>query len=261
LTVATFDADRERARSAVVMELGLTTEARGDGLVGAATITPEMWVPGTEVVRTSVLAVWADSVTGMLAGLTMQPRITVTLDLDLHVRRQPVGTGEVALTAGVVKAGRTVVVTEVALTLDGEATPFATGNASFMASPNPDHVMEGGFPLSLLRRAALLPEPLADRAGARRVDAGVAVVPHRPGNLNATDSIQGGFVALAAEEAALSAAPAGTVATSLVLRYLRPFRSDAVARAELDGSVASVALETEGKPGATATLLLTPAAG
>jgi acyl-coenzyme A thioesterase PaaI-like protein len=175
-----------------------------------------------------------------------------------------VGTGDIGLEARVVKAGRNVIVTRVALTFRDEAAPFAVGHGSFMASPNPDHVMEGGFPLEQLSATrALLPEPLAERAGARRLEPGVAEVPWRPGNLNATESIQGGLVALAVEEAALSAAPAGTVVTSMTLRYLRPFRSrSALARAEVHGDVASVEVEAdEGKPGAVATLRLGPAAG
>ena len=194
----------------------------------------------------------------------MQPRITVTLDLDLHLRWQPVGLGDVRLEAAVVKAGRNVIVTRVALTFDDDATPFVVGHGSFMASPNPDHVMEGGFPLALTGwRAGSLPEPLADRAGARRLEPGVAEVPWRMGNLNGTESIQGGLVALALEEAALSAVDPGMVVTSLTLRYLRPFRSgSALARADVVDDVASVEVETgEGKPGAAATLRLAPAAG
>jgi acyl-coenzyme A thioesterase PaaI-like protein len=259
-----FDPELAMAQSSVIRELGLRTEAVGDVLRGDARVTPEMWVPGTQVIRTSVLAVWADSVTGLLAGFSMQPRITVTLDLDLHLRWQPVGTGTVRLAASVVKAGRNVIVTRVELTFGDEPRPFAVGHGSFMASPNPDHVMEGGFPLSLPGwRAGALPAPLAERAGVRHLEPGVAEVPWRPGNLNATESIQGGLVALAVEEAALSAAEAGTVVTSLTLRYLRPFRSrSALARADVHDGVASVEVEADaGKPGAVATARLGPAAG
>lgn len=258
-----FDPDVAMARSSVISELGLRAEPHGDGLRGTAEVTPEMWVPGTSVVRTSVLMVWADSVTGLLAGFSMQPRITVTLDLDLHLRRQPVGTGEVRVESGVVKAGRNVVVTHVALTFGDDDEPFAVGHGSFMASPNPDHVIEGGFPLKLLGRRATLPEPLADRAGARRLGPGLAEVPWRPGNLNATESIQGGFVALAVEEAALSGQAEGLVVESMAMRYLRPFRGGAArAHAVVRHGVASVDVETTGgKPGAVATARLAPAAG
>lgn len=259
----TFDHEAESVRSAVVSELGLRTEPAGDGLHGVAEITPEMWVPGTHVVRTSVLAVWADSVTGLLAGLSLQPRISVTLDLDLHLVHQPVGLGEVRLEATVVKAGRTVTVVGVHLFLDGASSPFAVGHGSFMASPNPDHVMHGGFPLMLPGHGRRLPCPLAERAGARRLGPGSAEVPWRPGNLNATGSIQGGLVALAIEEAALSAGAPGSVLTSLTLRYLRPFRSGpARARSDARDGVASVLVDTDaGKPGAVATARLAPAAG
>lgn len=221
-----------------------------------------MWVPGTQVVRTSVLAVWADSATGLLAGLTQRPRIMVTLDLDLHLRRQPIGAGTVTIDAAVVKAGRNVSVTEVRLAWNGEAVPFAVGHASFMASPDPEHVIEGGFPLSMPWRAPTLDIPFAEKAGAAVLEPGVAEVPWMPGNLNATESIQGGLVALAAEEAALSLAP-GHVLRAMTMRYLRPFRSGAArARAVLHDGVASV--EIESAPGTIGTVVtghLAPAAG
>lgn len=261
-TPATEDDELASFRSSTVASLGLHTEGAGDGIRGTVTVTPYMWVPGTRVVRTSVLAVWADSATGLLAGFTQRPRIMVTLDLDLHLRRQPVGTGAITLDAAVIKAGRNVSVTEVHLTWNGETEPFAAGHASFMASPDPEHVIEGGFPLSMPWREPTLDVPFAEEAGATVLEPGVAEVPWKPGNLNATESIQGGLVALAAEEAALSLAP-GHVVTAMTMRYLRPIRSGAArARAVLADGVASVEIEAApGKLGTVVTAHLAPAAG
>lgn len=259
---ATGDDDLARFRSSTVASLGLHTEGAGDGIRGTVKVTPHMWVPGTRVVRTSVLAVWADSATGLLAGFTRRPRIMVTLDLDLHLRRQPVGAGTVTLAASVIKAGRNVSVTDVHLTWNGEAEPFAIGHASFMASPDPAHVIDGGFPLSMPRREPTLEVPFAEEAGATVLEPGVAEVPWKPENLNAAESIQGGLVALAAEEAALSLAP-GYVVAAMTMRYLRPIRSGAArARAVLADDVASVEIEAApGRLGTVVTAHLAPAAG
>lgn len=48
---------------AAIGELGMRYEYEGDALVGIGEITRHMFVPGTTVVRTSVLATWADFVT------------------------------------------------------------------------------------------------------------------------------------------------------------------------------------------------------
>jgi acyl-coenzyme A thioesterase PaaI-like protein len=248
---------------AVVSELGLVTELSGDGLRGTAEITPETWVPGTQVVRTSVLATWVDVVAGLLSGWSMRPRVSVTLDLDVHLFRQPVGTGTVSAVSSIVKAGRSVVVSAVELTLAGDDTPFAVGSASFMPSPNPEHLMPAGFPLTGTSGSRRLAAPLAERAGVERVAPGVAEIPWRTGNINASGSIQGGLVALAVEEAVLSAAEP-TVLRSLSVRYLRAFRTGpARATATVHGDLARVEvvdLTNDARLGLLATTTLAPPA-
>jgi len=130
--------------ASALRELGFLTRAEGDGVVvGEAPITPEMWVPGTQVLRMSVLAIWADIVAGHLAAFSQAPRIPITLDLDVHLFRQPVGTGTVTATASLVKVGRSVVVTRVDLTLDGR--PLGISGGQFMVSPDPEHLAPDGF--------------------------------------------------------------------------------------------------------------------
>jgi acyl-coenzyme A thioesterase PaaI-like protein len=260
---ADADAD-EVERAAVVGELGLVTELHGDGLRGTAEITPETWVPGTQVVRTSVLATWVDVVAGLLSGWSMRPRVSVTLDLDVHLHHQPVGTGAVSAVASIVKAGRSVVVSAVELTLAGDTAPFAVASASFMPSPNPDHLMPVGFPLAGTSARRRLTAPLAERAGVKHVAAGVAQIPWRTGNINASGSIQGGLIALAVEEAVLSAAEP-TVLRSLSVRYLRAFRhGPARATATVRGDLARVEVVDVGhgaRLGLLATAWLAPPAG
>jgi acyl-coenzyme A thioesterase PaaI-like protein len=253
--------DRTEDHTAAVRELGLMTRPEGDLVVGDAPVTPEMWVPGTTVLRTSVLASWADIVAGHVACFTQLPKIPVTLDLDLHLFRQPIGTGEVRATAALVKAGRSIVVSSIDLTLDGE--PLGVATASFMISPDPDHVAPEGFDVTTRGPRSRLAVPFAQRVGAIQIAPGVAEVPRRIENMNATGSIQGGLVALAVEEAVLSAAPR-TVLSSMSLRYMRPYY-DGPARATVrlvDGiAIAEVAVQGTGKLGSLATARYEPAKG
>ena len=142
-------------RSAVVTELGLLVSQDGDMLRGEAHAVPELWVPGSTVVRTSVLATWADVLAGLLSSLTIAPRIPVTLDLDVHLSRQPVGDRDIVSVCNVVKSGRSITVCLVRFSHRGDPEPFAVSHASFMASPNPAHVNEDGFAIGCQPRRRL----------------------------------------------------------------------------------------------------------
>jgi len=248
--------------ASALRELGFLTRAEGDGVVvGEAPITPEMWVPGTQVLRMSVLAIWADIVAGHLAAFSQAPRIPITLDLDVHLFRQPVGTGTVTARASLVKVGRSVVVTRVDLTLDGR--PLGISGGQFMVSPDPEHLAPDGFDVNSPGPRLHLEVPFADRVGAVRIGPGVAEVPRRLETMNATGSLQGGLVALAVEEAVLAGAP-GEVLTSISLRYLRPYREGpARATAELSDGVAVVDVTDAGtgKLGSWVSARYEPAAG
>src|SRR5262245_6250706 len=93
-----------------------------------------MHVPGTDCLRTSILATWTDILAGLLVAHVLSPRVPVTLDLDVQLFAPASGVGRVEGVARTLKAGRAVVVAEVALTGDGR--PLAIGTASFMASPD-----------------------------------------------------------------------------------------------------------------------------
>jgi len=159
----------------------------------------------------------------------------------------------------VVKAGRSVVVCEVRFQEEGDVTPFAIAHTSFMASPNPDHLQpDAGFELAM-QVPQRLSIPLAERAEVRVLAPGRVEMPKRPDGLNAAGAIQGGLVALAAEEAAASCAPGPVRLSSLALRYLRPFATGpAVAEAEAfdDLCIVRVTDGGSGKLGALATARL-----
>ena len=251
-------------RSHVVAELGLRVRLDGDGLAGDAAVTPEMHVPGTDVLRVSVLAAWSDMLTGLLSGTTIAPRVPVTLDLSVDLPRPVRGTPTIVGAARVLKAGRSVVVLEVTFVEAGGTAPVAVGTASFMPSPDASLTLPAlrDSPSMLERSNDRLTAPFAERAGCERRDDGVAELPRREDALNASNTINGGLIALLIEESALSAAP-GCVLSSLALRYLRPARvGPLVATATRHGDVLVVAAHDTGADDrlvATATARVTPA--
>lgn len=236
----------------ILLELGFEVRKVGDEIHGSVPIAPEVLVPGTASVRTSVLAAWADTATGYLAVGALAPRPPVTLSLDVHLHRPAPGTGAVHAVARMSKAGKTVVVLGVDfLTDDGE--PLGLGTASFMAVPDSGLALDidvtdlegrlAGGPLLL---------PLAERARCTREAPGRAVLARADDGLNAVGSVNGGLVALAAEEAALSATP-GTTLSTLAVRYLRPVRTGpAVATAEVRSGLGRVEVRDAGRDNALA---------
>lgn len=246
------------ATPSVIADLGLRCKTGGEVAYGWADIQPEVCLPGSGVVRTSVLATWADVLAGAVAGLAINPRIPLTLDLEVQLQGLAHAGDKIAVSATVIKAGRTVVVCESSFWDETTGAPIARSIASFIASPDPSHSFDGGFP-DLAGMEGQLDQPLAERVGVKILAPGTAQMPRIPDALNATGAIQGGIVILAAEEAAMSLAAGPTVAYSLNMRYLRPFMIGP-ARAEAEGDcVMSIVHLTDagtGKLGAVATIRL-----
>src|SRR5215471_12991030 len=119
----------------IMRDLGFGVDAVGDEMHGSAHVVPEMWVPGTDAARTSILAAWADVAAGHVAIGLFDPGVPVTLDLDIHLHRPPVGLDEVQMVARTQKSGRSVSVISIDISGDGDAIGFA--HATFMAAPNP----------------------------------------------------------------------------------------------------------------------------
>ncbi len=231
----------------MLLELGLdlwpSTESGVDVQRAVGPVLDAMLLPGTEVMRTSVLAVWADTVAGHLVVPQLAPRVPVTLELGVDVYREPVGLHELHIVGRLAKAGNTVLVATVEFT-DVDGGPIAIAHASFMKSPNTE--------LSITtdrldwRSPIRMSVPFAERAGCTRDAPGVARLPRRADGGNASNTLNGGLLALVAEEAALSAT-GGHGLSHLALRYLRPVRmGPAVARAEIVGEVANIEVRDEG---------------
>lgn len=239
----------QQTRTHIVQELGFGVRRAGDRLEGSASVVPEMFVPGTLHVRASILATWTDILAGLLAVDVMAPRVPVTLELDVHLYQPPPGDGEITGVGRVVKAGRTVFVGHVDFH-DSEGRPIGYGAASFMVAPDPalrmpektsvDQMVPAGMRLSV---------PLAERAGCRRLEPGVAELSRSDDGLNSSRTVNGGLIALSIEEALLSAVPGvpGPTLSSLAMRYLQPVRiGPAVARAEVHGGLGRVEVRDHG---------------
>ncbi|GAA0571152.1 PaaI family thioesterase [Actinomadura livida] len=239
----TTSTDPDRS-AAMLAELGFTTRMAGRELHGAASITPAMHVPGVPRLRTSILAVWTDTLTGLLATQVTAPRVPVTLELDVQLYRPAPAEGTVEGVARAVKVGRSVFVADVEFSSSGE--PLAIASASFMMAPDPGLTVPDAFSVELPAPPEPLATPLAERAGCERRGPGVALLPRSADGLNISGTINGGLIALAAEEAALSLAPGGTLA-SLGLRYLQPARTGpVVATARLRDGLGRVELRDSG---------------
>ncbi|MFA1545926.1 PaaI family thioesterase [Actinomadura chokoriensis] len=233
------------AQKYLLDELGFATRRDGEDLCGSASITPVMHVPGTTRLRTSILAAWADTLTGLLATQVTTPRVPVTLELDVQLYRPAPAEGTVEGIARVVKVGRSVFVSSVEFTSSG-AGPLAIANASFMMAPDPGLKLPPSFDVELPAREDRMVLPFAERAGCERRGPGVAVLPRSEDGLNVSGTVNGGLIALAAEEAALSLAPGDTLC-SLGLRYVQPARvGPVVATARQQDGLGQVELRDAG---------------
>ncbi|WP_051499818.1 hotdog domain-containing protein [Nocardia sp. BMG51109] len=239
-------------RGRILRELGFATRRVGEELHGSAEITPEMHVPGTSVLRTSVLATWADTTSGLLASLVMGPRVPVTLELDLHLYRPAPASGAVRAVGRTVKVGRSVFVAECEFSVDGEPIGFSA--ASFMVAPDPEVRFPEGLSVDLPQTGERLPVPLAERAECERVAPGTVMLPRSVEGLNASGTVNGGLLALAAEESVLSLAPGSTL-SFLGLRYLLGARVGPVAaEARLHDGLARVEVRDTGNDNRLTTL-------
>ena len=242
-----MDASRPHPhRHHLLAELGFTSRQVGGELHGTGAITPPMHVPGTSLLRTSILASWADMLGGTLTMRAITPQVPVTLELDVQLYRPPPSAGRLRAVGRIAKSGRSVTVIEVDF-LDERGETFGFSGSSFMAAPDTSIMLP--LPASFDRppREPTMTLPLADRAGCKRQQPGTAVLPRTEDALNGVGTIHGGLLALASEEAVLSLAPGETL-NSLGLRYLHPVRvGPAVATATITAGLGRVELRDAGR--------------
>jgi len=234
-TVDTID-ELERAKSrSMISELGLIIRPDGDDLVSEATIFDGMKIPGTEILRLSVVATWADTVLGIQAMKSIVPSVPATVALDVHLIRPVVAKGVIFSRARVAKIGRTI--SEFIMDFRDEAdTLLGHGHALFMATPNPKYSIPAGDWVfkGFAKPWPGLALPLTQRIGCERTAPGVATLPWLKDIQNGTKAINGGILTVAVEEAALSAALPGQSLSSMTMTYQRSIRTGpAIARAQI----------------------------
>ena len=203
-----------------IANLGFSQRLEGDEMHGEVAISDVIRVPGTSMVRPSVIAKLADVATGALAHRTTAPRIALTVDLAVHSLSVP-ESGRLAMVAHLVKAGRTTIIGESRFAEPGGERPVAIAHATFTPSPRPQDVQA-----DTRGPRTSAPDPLgspyAEQVGARVVRPGVAEVDHHPAILQASGTIQGGVIALLGELAAESLK--GMPVIGLEVRYLSTVR-------------------------------------
>ncbi len=241
------ESDRDRrSRTHILQELGFEVRRAGEDLHGTGPVIPQMAVPGTSALRTSVLATWADTLAGLLAVDAVAPRVPVTLDLDVHLYQPAPPSGRVFAVGKAVKRGRSVFVASVDFTAE-DGGRIATAVASFMCAPDPTVRLPAQLSVDAPPPAALLSVPLAERAGCERREPGVAVLPRSEDGLNSSNTVNGGLIALLAEEASLSLSPGATLC-SLGLHYLQPVRvGPVIATASVHHGLGRVELRDAGQ--------------
>ena len=221
-----------------LFELGFNIDRVGDEMHGTGVAIPELLVSGTTNLRTSILAAWADSLAGLLALDVTAPRVPVTLQLDVQLFVSPREGAEIRAVARSVKSGRSVVVLRVDFLADGEEVGLAT--TTFMPSPDPKVLIQRGDITLPKSGGPILQLPFAERVSLEHPELGVAVVPMELDGRNASKTLNGGLLALAIEEAALSLSP-GELLSSLAMHYLQPVRvGPAVARADVRAGLGRV---------------------
>jgi len=228
----------------IFAELGWSVRAVGEEVHGEAEVIPALLVPGAECLRVSVLAAWADHLMGLVAAQIVAPRVPATLELDVQLLEPAPSAGRVRGRGRLLKSGRSVVFAAVDF-FDARGRRFAIAGGSFMLAGDPNLRLPAKLSLDLPDQPAVLTIPFAQRAGCTVREQGVAVLERREDGLNSSNTINGGLLALAAEEA-LRSRYEGQMLCSLALRYLRPCRvGPAVAIAERHGSLGVVEIRDE----------------
>lgn len=218
------------------------THELGEGTSqGSVTVTPHMCVEGSGWPLVSLPLTFADVMIGRLASQRTFPRISVTSDLNLRMLGPLPADGKLDIRAAVVKSGRSISVGETEFRAGADGSLVARSLGTFQASPRPGDEAPEGFarPGGFHRTAEPLAEPFTDRVGLEILEAGLARISLREDLLNATQSLQGGMVALLGEVASATGATAAVGALQAVdhldVRYLAAARvGPFVARAEIE---------------------------
>lgn len=224
------------ARGGFVSTMGLQLDPEIDDRTarGSVTIGPYLQVDGIAWPNAATLLTLADVLIGRLASYHTAPRISVTADLGVRLFDPPVGE-RLQMRARMRKVGQTMSVGDADLFSEsGQLVGTCLG--TFLASPRPADQAFLGL-TGEMGVSAPTARNLAEQVGIVVTDAGVAELPALRTDLeNATESLQGGVVALLGETAIYSAVATDGGATHVVETFeahylaagrIGPFRATA----------------------------------
>lgn len=233
--------------------------ATGRATMGPYLRTGDRW-PGV-----AALLTFADVLIGQLASLRTALRISVTSDLWVRVLRPVPDDGQIQMTAELLNSGRTMTVGETQFfSTSGDLLAMSAG--TFLASPRPVDEVSDGFSDRVWRPDPEAVAPtLVEQVGLRVLAPGQAEIVLRPDLVNATESLQGGLVALLGEVAAVSAATEATgrphVVHDLQVRYLAaarigPFRTSVALHGDGPSPLVRVEVRDPGRDNRLASLMM-----
>jgi len=200
---------------------------------GTVEIGPYLQAEGVAWPNMAVLLTLADVLIGRLASRHSAPRISVTADLGVRLFKAA-GVERISCRARLVKVGGTMTVGDATFYSERSEERIGTSLGTFLASPRPVDEVPDGFP-SELRVEQTRARTLFEHVGVSIPETGVAEVGAIRQELgHATQSLQGGVVALLGEAATYSAVGAldgpPQVVDSLEVHYVAagrvgPFRA------------------------------------
>ena len=198
-------------------ECELSTE--GGSMAGHAVISDALRFDGSAIVRPSVLATIADCVTGLPACLATSPALAVTLDIVVRTVGAP-SDDDLDITAVIIKPGRRTVSGEVAFRdpRTGALVAHSYLHVHGVTPPPGLRSAAGGWYALRWVHARLVP----DHVGVRIIEPGVSEIDLTPFVAQASNTLQGGIVALLGETAAHSSS--GRPVIDLDTRYLTAVR-------------------------------------
>ena len=197
----------------------------------------------TALIATVAAGLGVAFVLGLLAVRTIGPRVPVTLELDVHLFDDPSDVGEIQIVGRITKTGNTVQVYSVDLLAGGDRRiGFAHG--VFVAAPDARlSIPTGDWALGRFtdHHGPRLAVDFAERIRCLRTEPGTAILESGPEMLNSSNTLNGGLLAVAVEEAMLSTIESPATLSSLHMRYLRPVRTGpAVAHARRHGRIGEI---------------------
>jgi acyl-coenzyme A thioesterase PaaI-like protein len=200
--LTTWDEDDDPSRFLRPMGLAI---GPGEGTWGGqAIVSDELRIPGTARIRSSVLACWADMVSGSQTNTQSPDRISLTVDLTVRLLAPPVAE-TVAIHSEILKEGRSVVFCEARM-FDEHGTLFALSHMTFQGSPRPDDARDSALVPERIAQfgavAPTYPSPFFEYLQIRTTKPGTCELDRVPRVMNQAGTIQGGAVAAVIEAAA-----------------------------------------------------------